>query len=81
MLIGKKYKVESEGLNVVLYRKVDKSKKDEAWATVGFHGSVASALKALVKLEVADTDLSDLRTVLNRINEVELMIDNALRNK
>ena len=60
MLIDKNWKIESDNLNVTLY-KLRKSKK--RWESVGFYSSIQNALKALVDFEVASTELKDLQTV------------------
>lgn len=80
MLIGTEWKIEADSLNVVLYRKTKRVKKDakepyEVWKTVGYFASVANALHALVELKIKESELKDLNTVVAKINEVHTLID------
>ena len=80
MLIGKNWKVESIPLNVVLYRRrVSKSKdgkpSHEYWSAEGYYSTTQNALKALVDLEVTETDLKDLKTIVKKQEELYRLID------
>lgn len=74
MLIGKKWKIESDELNVTLYQKQSKEAKRE-WRAIGFYSTVANALKDLVNYDVRATGLKDLQTVVNKIDELKALID------
>jgi len=64
MKIGKNYKVESDSLNVTLYKKkIVKKTGKEYWSAIGFYSSLRNALKGLVDLFVKETELKDFRTV------------------
>ncbi len=70
MQIGKNWKIESDEMKVTLYeRKVSKSGK-EYWREHSYYGSVESALKDLVNIEVNRTGLKDLQTVVRKIEEL-----------
>lgn len=80
MLIGKNYKIESDALNVTLFHKVKRHKKGtgeayDGWEVDGYFATVNHALKELVNQEVSKTQLTDLKTVVEKINEVYKLID------
>ena len=80
MLIGKKYKIESDPMNVILFKKA-KSKKPGTvtWATVGFYATVPNALKALVNLGVKETELTDLMTICAKLDELHKLIEEVAK--
>ncbi len=86
MLIGKRYKIESDELNITLYEKIKKTYKkgnkagqsELVWQVLGYYSSVANALMGLVNMEVMKTGLKDLDSVMKRIDELEKMIKAAL---
>lgn len=83
MLIGKKWKLESDDMNVILSKRRTRKSKDgksyQAWGTVGFYSTVANALKDLVNYEVRATELKDLQTVVNKIDELGKQIEQATK--
>ena len=75
MLVGKKYKVESDSMNVtVSEKKVNKKAGKEYWVSIAFFSTVKGALNYLVNLEVKNTELKDLKSVDKRIDELEVII-------
>lgn len=83
MLIGKEWKIESSAENVTLSRKsMRKEKKTgeikEKWTADGYFRTVQQALKELVNQEVRDTKLVDLKTVVDKIDELHKMIDEKI---
>jgi hypothetical protein len=76
MKIGKKYKIESDAMNVTLLeRHVSQKTKVEYWATIGYYSTPANALKAPVDLKVNETGLKDLKVVVERIEELKKLIN------
>lgn len=80
MLISKDWKIESEGLNVVLLeRKVSKATPDkpscEYWRAVGYYSTVQNALHGLIDFEVRGTGLKDFKTVIAKVEELHKKID------
>jgi len=76
MLIGKDYKIESDELNVTLYRRHRvKAKNDkpahDIWTIKGYYSNPKNALYALIELEVNETGLKDLQTIVKRIDLLE----------
>ena len=85
MLIGKKWKVESDSLNVILSERITKRPKGKApyegWGVRGYFSTVANALKFLIEHEVKGTGLTDLETVVNKIDELKGLIEQVGENK
>lgn len=79
MLIGKDWKIETVPFNVVLYRRSQPKRGikqvGERWYPIGFYSSVQNALQALVDLEVEETHLVDLKTVVDKQAELHSLID------
>ena len=78
MLIGKKYKVESDENNVILssktVAKTGKHAGEEYWTTEGYFANIKEAIKFLADLEVKKTDLTDLMTISAKQNEIYELI-------
>ena len=67
MLIGDKYKIESDSLNVTLYKPVRvKRTGGIRWQPLAYFSSVENALDYLVDLEVMETGLKDFRAVVEK---------------
>lgn len=81
MLIGNNWKIESDSLNVILSKKSRKTKVGKFWATQGFYPNVKEALHALVDQEIKDTELVDIKTVNDKIEELHSLIDNLAVGK
>lgn len=75
MQINDKYKIESDSLNITLYRHEHAKSGNEYWRPVAYFGTMAGALHHLVNLEVAGTGLKDLQTVVNKQTELHRLID------
>jgi hypothetical protein len=76
MLIGDKYRILSDSLNITLYEKA-KSKKPGAttWRAIAFFSNPKDALKHLINLKVMETELKDLETVCKRIDELYRLVE------
>jgi len=75
MLIGNKYKIESDSLNVTLYRPVKVKKTDGIrWQPIAYFSSLENALDHLVDLEVMETGLKDFRAVIEKQKELYQLI-------
>lgn len=76
MEINSNWKIESDGMNVTLYKKqIKKKTAGEYWVAQGYYPSVKSALKGLVRMEIKGTGMKDFQTISDRIDELEKMID------
>ena len=83
MKIGKKWKIEADAMNVTLLRRGTARKgKDiglETWTIVGHYSSIENALKALVNQGLRDTELTDLMTIVAKIDELHKLIEGMAR--
>jgi len=74
MNIGK-YKIESDSLNVTLSKKGKNRKTGtETWKICGYFSSPKFALNHLVNLEVMETGMADITTVVQKIEELRKLI-------
>lgn len=76
MLINEKYKIESDNLNVTLYR-LSKPRKEgvKNWDAIAFFSTPKNALKYLVENEITGTGMKDLKTVVDKMDELEGLIN------
>ena len=88
MLIGSNYKVESDDLNVTLYqrrtvtgemkprrgRKAVQPIGSEYWVAIGYYSTVRVALEDMVNQSVRDTHLTDLKTIVAKVEELRGII-------
>lgn len=76
MLIGDKYKIESDSLNVTLYRAATNPRKPgvKTWDAIGYFSKPQHALQHLVDLEVRETSMADLKTVCQKMEELHRLI-------
>jgi len=67
MEIGDKYKIESDNLNIIVSRKerIKKTNKDY-WRNLAYFSTPQNALNFLVDLEVRETELKDITTVIKK---------------
>lgn len=75
MLIGEKWKIESDTLNVTISRRI-KSKKGKAdsWRPECYVSTLRHALDWLVDQDVRDTHLADLKTIVAKQDELYALI-------
>ena len=78
MLIGKRFKIESDSLNVILFKKF-KKKENEDWKVIRYYASVKSALNGLIDQGLRETEMKDLKTILLGIKDLRQMIGDALK--
>ena len=82
MLIGKKYQLKSDTMQYTLSeKKINKKKQTEYWEPIGYFSNPVSALKYLVNHAVKETELTDLKTVVNRMEEIHKEIMEAQNDK
>jgi hypothetical protein len=71
LVIGQDWRVGADTLNVILYqRHVNKKTGKEYWRAHSFYATVANALVELVNQGVRDTELADLKTVCDKIDQL-----------
>ena len=76
MQINENYKIESDTLNVTLYRKQKPRKVGipAGWEAIGYFSTPQNALSHLVNLEVMETGLKDFRAVVEKQKELSALI-------
>ncbi len=79
VLIGKKYKLESDSLNVILSKKVTRTRKAdktkyEDWEHVGYYSTVSAALHGMVDFEIRETSLKEFKIVVQKQEELHNLI-------
>jgi len=77
MLVGDKYKVESDSLNVTLYykQKPRKASQPERWRPLAYFSNPHNALHYLIEKEIMGTGMADLKMVIEKINELYRLIN------
>ena len=80
MLIGDKYKVESDSLNVTLFERAQSKSSATTWRSIGFFSGIKSALANLVDREVMATGLKDLKTVVEKQDELFNLVKQLQNN-
>ncbi len=80
MLVGKKYKLEADSLNVTLFKKRKRTRKSdkqsyEDWEIIGYFATPSSALHAMVDQGIRDTELTDLIIISGKIDELHTSIE------
>ena len=79
LAVGQDWRVGADALNIILYRRqVNKKTGKEYWRAHSYYATVANALVGLVNQGVRDTELADLKTVNNRIDEIHTWISKVL---
>ena len=74
MLIGNKFKVESDAMNVTLFEKAKSKTATTTWRPIAYFSNFQTALNHLVDLEVMETGLKDLKTVVEKQNELYALV-------
>ena len=72
LVIGLDWRVGADTLNIILYRRqVNKKTGEEYWRAHSYYATVANALVGLVDQGVRDTELIDLKTIYDKIEQLE----------
>ena len=79
MRINNRYKIESDDISVTLYEsyigKEGKFKGKEQWKAIGWFSTFKGVMGKLIDLEVKKTELKDLETFIEKIDELKSMIN------
>jgi len=71
LAVGQDWRVGADTLNIILYRRqVNKKTGKEYWRAHSYFATVANALSELVNQGVRDTQLADLKTVCDKIDQL-----------
>ncbi len=81
MAIGRDWRVGADSLNIILYqRQVNNKTSKEYWRAHSYYATVGNALGELVNQGVRDTELADLKTVCDKIEQLHKDILKACRH-
>jgi hypothetical protein len=79
MLIGANYQLEGDNLNITLSKRlVSKRTGEPYWSAIAWFMTLKGALTYLVDLEVSETKLTDLKTVVEKQDELYNLIGTAI---
>jgi hypothetical protein len=71
LVIGQYWRVGADTLNIILYRRqANKKTGEEYWRAHSYYATVSNALLGLVNQGVRDTELADLKTVCDKIDQL-----------
>ena len=71
LTIGQDWRVGDDTLNIILYRRqVNKKTGKEYWRAHSYYATLSNALVGLVNQGVRDTELADLKTVCEKIEQL-----------
>ena len=70
MFIGKKWKVESDSLNIILSKKHVSKKGIERWETIGYYALIEDAFREFANHGLRETGLAELKQVLKKQQEI-----------
>ena len=70
LAVGQNWKVGADSLNIILYRRHVSKTGKEYWRAHSYFATVANALLELVNQGVRDTELADLKTVWDKIDQL-----------
>tara|TARA_B100000315_G_scaffold243782_1_gene267569 strand:- start:462 stop:812 length:351 start_codon:yes stop_codon:yes gene_type:complete len=71
LAIGKDWRVGADSLNIILYRRqVNKKIGREYWRAHSYYATVTNVLAELVNQGIRDTELADLKTVCDKIDQI-----------
>ena len=77
--VGQDWRVGADTLNIILYRRqVNKKTGKEYWRAHGYYIAVANALVGLMEQGIRDTELADLKTVCEKMEELRRDIPKVL---
>ena len=81
MNIGKDYKIESDALNVTLFKRgTNKKKGIDTWPVLGYFADLKAALRHMAKHEVNAMGLNDLKAVAKKQDEIYKLIESLKRD-
>ena len=80
MLIGKRWKIESDELNIILSRRhtvraTPATPAHDIWKVNGYYATIKNALIGLVDQGIRDSELTDLKTISLKQDELYKLID------
>lgn len=74
--INEKYRLKSEELNVMVEQKKISKNGNEHWKVISYHPNLEMALKSLIDKEINETELINIKDVVNKIKELKKYVEN-----
>lgn len=74
--INEKYRLKSEELNVMVEQKKISKNGNEHWKVISYHPNLEMALKSLIDKEINETELVNIKDVVNKIKELKKYVEN-----
>jgi hypothetical protein len=75
MQINNDWKIESDELNIILSERsiisTGKNEGEEQWKVKGYYSNIKNAHDAMIDKEIKGTGLTDLETVIRKIDELK----------
>ena len=82
LTVGQDWRIGADALNIILYqRHINKKSGKEYWRAHSYYATVGNALVELVNQGVRDTELADLKTVCDKIEQLHKDILKACKIK
>jgi len=79
MLLGKRYQLTADELNIILSKSlINKKAGKQYWYPVGYYATVKGALKDLSELKIRETGLKDVESVMKKMDRLEKFIDKVV---
>ena len=80
MLIGKRWKIESNELNITISKRhtvkaTPATPAHDVWKVFGYYATIKNALIGLVDQGVRESELTDLKTISKKQDELYKLID------
>ncbi len=79
LLVGSRWKVVADGLDVIVLRKRVTKNENIRWDPQGYFATPAGAFNFLVEQNIRDTGLKDLKTVVDVMAELKRDVIRALK--
>ncbi len=71
LVIGRDWKVGTDALNIILYRRcVNRKTGKEYWRTHSYYATIPDALVGMLNQGIRDTELVDIKTVCDKIDQL-----------
>jgi hypothetical protein len=71
LMAGQDWQVGADNLNIILYRRqVNKKTGKEYWRAHSYYATLANALAGLANQGIRDTELTELKTVCDKVEQL-----------
>ena len=80
MQLGKLYKIESDALNITLYKRRVNGDKESVnykkvyWDIGGYYSTIENALEGMKQYHIKESAMKDMETIMEAIREVDKLI-------